>query len=169
MKFKINLRDEDFIAFNIFYIFRSKGGKRSITIGRCSVLIVAILAIIAFAVARGASKVLLVEAIVLLVIAILWFFLYPKLIKRSVGKRLIKMRRDGNLPYETEVELDFSDTQVSEKTESTFRETPYSDFINIQETDEYIYLEKNTAESLIIPLRCVEDKDALLSFLREKI
>lgn len=169
MKFKINLTDDDFIAFNIYYIFKSKGGKRSITIGRSSVLIVAILAIIAFAVARGASKVLLVEAVVLLVIAILWFFLYPNLIKRSVAKRLLKMRREGNLPYETEVELDFSESQVSEKTESSFRETPYSDFSQIQETDQYIYLEKHTAESMIIPLRCVEDKNALLGFLREKI
>lgn len=169
MYLKINLKDEDFIEFNSYYIMKSAKGKRSILIGRVSILIVAILATIIFFAANANSKFILAEAIVLLAIGIVWFLFYPRMIKKNIAKRVIKVRRDGGLPYESEVELSFLDDVIIEKTATTSRETPYTDFKEITQTDKYIYLAKFTQESMIIPLRCVNDKTAFLNFIKEKI
>ncbi len=169
MYLKINLRDEDFIEFNSYYILKSARGKRSVLFGRVSILIVAILATVIFFAANANSKFILAEAIVLLAIGVIWFLFYPKMLKNNIAKRVIKVRRDGGLPYESEVELSFLDDVIIEKTATTNRETPYTDFKEITQTDKYIYLAKHTQESMIIPLRCVEDKNAFLAFLKEKI
>lgn len=169
MNFKINLTDDDFIAFNTYYIFQSRAGKRSILIGRCSILIAAILVLIVSFVMKGGSRVVLIEGIILLVLAVIWFVLYPNLIKRNIAKRVRKLRREGNLPYESEVELSFSDTGITEKTETTCRETPYTDFREVTEAGQYIYLAKHTAESMIIPVRCLEDPHGFLAYIHERI
>ncbi|MBE6010730.1 MAG: YcxB family protein [Lachnospiraceae bacterium] len=169
MYLKINLNDEDFIEFNSYYIMKSARGKRSIMFGRVSILIVAILATIIFFAANANSKFIIAEAVVLLAIGVIWFVSYPRMIRKNIAKRVLKVRREGGLPYESEVELSFLDDVIVEKTATTTRETPYSDFKEITQTDKYIYLAKHTAESMIIPLRCLEDKNTFLAFLKEKI
>ena len=57
-------------------------------------------------------------------------------------------------------------TGITEKTEATCRETPYSDFREITQNDQYIYLAKHVAESMIIPLTGSDRKEIAEDLLR---
>lgn len=169
MKLHIDFDIEDFITFNIYHIFHSKGGRRTILFGRASILIIAIIAVLIFVVMQANRGMILVEAIIFLAIGIIWFISYPVVMKRSIRKRILKMRDQGNFPYAPEADVEFAEDEVIETTPESERRSPYADFREIAETDDYIYIAKVTAESMVIPLRCVEDKDALLKLLHEKI
>ena len=169
MILNLTLNDDDFIAFNIYHIFHSKQHMRAIRFGRFSILVIAILAIAVCAAARLNVKVLIPEAVILLAVAIIWVAFYPVRLKKSIAKRIRKMRRDGQMPEEAEVKLELAEEAVIESTAASVRETPYSDFRELVDTGEYFYLPKvSVNETLIIPLRCLEDKDAVRKFFVSK-
>lgn len=170
MTLNIHLTDKDYIAFNIYQAFHSRQGRRNLMLGKCMFFILALFAILCFVVAGAETGFLIVEIIVLMAFSVIWFFRYPKIAKRSIRKRILKLKDEGRLPYEADAVVEFSETEIIDRSEWSEQRTEYKDVQSVEiDPEGYVYLMKGAVEAIIIPDRYLENRDEFVKMIMERI
>ena len=170
MKFHISMNDDDYIEFNNFLAFNTKAGKGAITRGRFLGLAISAVIMLVLFIAKADNWLIITEACMLAVFSIAVYVLYPGSVKKSLKKRILKLKEDGHLAYVPESDLDFQNSEIFEVRPDGERHIPYTDIQSVSEAEDYIYLRKGAQEALVLPKRCLEGRDGeLLAFLRERV
>lgn len=97
MSFDISVDDNDYIEFNIFHLFNSKEGKKSITSGRLIAAIISVFAFVIINIFDNDKSGHLLYGIFLLIYSVVSFIRYPKRAKKKVKKNLTKLREEGRI------------------------------------------------------------------------
>ncbi|KAI4446846.1 hypothetical protein C823_001364 [Eubacterium plexicaudatum ASF492] len=86
MKYQIELNDEDYLRFNIFYATHSKVGQHNVKMARLAFPLVCVLAVVIFMMAGAATTFIIAEGVVLAAASVCWQFYLPKMMEKSVKK-----------------------------------------------------------------------------------
>lgn len=169
MKFHLSITEEDYIAFNIHHAFHSESGKKVIQFGRFVPTVVAAVFYMIFLLAGMERRLLIVEGVALLVVCLVGYFKYPDLYRKSLRNNILKLKKEGRLPFSPETDLEFTETEMIETAPDGVKHTPYDAVIAIDETAEHVFIKIGALQSFILPIRCLDGrKQELLDYLRNK-
>lgn len=169
MKYNISINDDDYLKFNIFYAYQSKGGKRSIRITQLVLPIFSVVFLSIFLLFSSDYAFILTEAVLLSALSVFWFFHAPKLLEKNVRKQLERLKKSGKLPYHPSSEIEFQDFRMVERYDQGEFRLDYADIENIYFENDSIYVFYTALQAFIIPYRCLGgDKDRVIALLMEK-
>lgn len=164
-EFKINLDDDDYLLFNQYHLLNSPSGKKSLMSFRFIIPFFCFMIIIIFCIAGSDFELILIEAIVLTILSILLIGFSKKKLLKSMNKRIIKMKKEGRLPYCNESILKFDDEKIHEITPNTENITKYLLIEKIAVTEKAIYIYFSTVQAYILPVTAFSDEKEKLKFL----
>ena len=169
MTFNIHLTDEDYINYNLLYSLYSEQGKKNLFRGRMIAPVVSLCALAIMAITGENWATLLAEAAFLLVICLIWWFIYPNILKKMVRKNIMRMKMSGRLPYSEDETLEFLDEEIVGTTEREVKRFRYEDIEKIDIYSEYILIWIDTVRAWILPAASLKGRRGeLLEFLKAK-
>lgn len=169
MTFKIRLTDEDYINYNLLYSIYSEQGKKNLFRGRMIAPVVSLMALAIMAICGENWATLLAEAAFLLVVCLVWWFIYPNILKKMVRKNIMRMKMSGRLPYSEEETLEFLEEEIVGTTEREVKRFRYEDIEKIDVFGDYILIWIDTVRAWILPEASLEGRRGeLLEFLKAK-
>lgn len=170
-EFKVNV-DDDYLLFNQYQLLNSRAGKRTLLSFNFIVPFVCLAFILIFIVADFDFQLILFEAIMLRILSILWICYSKKIIFKSIKKNIMKMKKEGRLPYTKEAILKFDDESIHEITPNTESKTNYSMIEKVSVTEKAIYLFINSVQAYILPVTAFSgemEKSKFLEFINLKV
>jgi hypothetical protein len=163
MKYNIDLNDNDYIEFNYSYLKHSKIGKYSLLVTRISfpfAMFIFVLALLIIDIERG---LVLTVAAVAVLSTVLWWFIVPAMMRWNIKKNIIKIKKDGKLPYNENASVEFLDDRIVETCEQGETIVKYSDIVNIYDEKDYFYIFYGSMQAFILPERCIGDSGFIKS------
>lgn len=171
-EFKINMDDDDYILFNKYDFLNSAVGKKSLMFFRLIIPFFCTMIIFMFIIANSDFLLILIEAIPMTIISILWIGYSKKLILKSMGKSIKKIKKEGKLLYLNETILRFDDEYIHETSPNTESKIKYSLVEKIVVTEKAIYIYSNYIQAYILPLNAFseeKEKQNFLDFINSKV
>lgn len=170
MKFEFELTEQDYIDFNMFYMYDSKYLRRQIKASHIICTIIPVLmGIFTLLVTDNKEYTFFILMIVLSIVILIFF---PKLFKRIILKKTKKYLFEKKNTVLGNKILEFDEEGINEKTSHGESVTKYSAIIDIKKSDKAIYLFNTAFSAFIIPVRVftsVEEKEKFLNFIKEKV
>lgn len=170
-EFKVNLVDDDFILFNQYHLLNSPNGKKSLLYFKYIIPFICFIFVLIFFIAGADTQLVLIQAIVMTIFSIFWIGFSKKMILKSMKKNLIKMKKDGRLPYSNEATIKFDEASIYEITPNTENRTNYSLIEKIAVTEQAIYFYFSSVQAYIIPMTVFSgeiEKQKFLEFINLK-
>ena len=168
MEFHFNylLSDQDYLDFNLFHTFMSKSGKKQYIRLRLLTSGLFFVAGILYLLMYGFHTDGILYFSIFTLCAILTYFTCKSLL-RSVVKRQIKFyRKQGKLPYSSEVTMTFTDACFIESTVTNKSEYVYSAICDAYlVNDRMFYLYTDTVRAFLLPVSAFENKAQLDAFV----
>ena len=140
MKFHITLTEEDYIAFNLDAMRHYPDAKKNMLLGRLTGLFFSAFVMLVLLAFRASEIVLLISGITLTYFSVVSFFRFPSIQEKSVRRKIERAAKEGKLPYESEKDIEFTDTEIITTTEKSMQRVAYGDIIRIVETPCRLYL-----------------------------
>lgn len=169
MEITYHVSEEDYINFNIDHWNRSKSmgkNRRILQIG--GAVGIFLIGSIAFDRVAGYDSPILRIAVALM-IALVWFFYFPRALNRSIVKTLKKMLQKNSFTGKQTISLE-EDCFVVTDTMSTTK-TSYESIDHISSGHDLFYIYTGTVQAVIIPLAAFRDaceKDRFFALLQER-
>lgn len=173
MKFDIKINEQDYIAFNKYYLRSSNVIKKTKNIVTFAML--GLCAILVFMFFYFNSFDTLIVPIVESVIICLFIFAYLLYfrthgINRSISNTIKRMKKDGKLPFEEESIVEFTDNMMHDKSKTTELKIEYDNIEKIIKTNKYLFVFIDSARATIIPIEQLgDDKDKVINLLQDKV
>ena len=171
-KFHINLNDEDYLNYNIFWMIKSPYGKKQMTKFRISIAI--LFAVVSFLslFGGGFSVTAWIGIIPYAILLVLFELLLNPFFVWMVKSNIKSLKSKGKMGYSSVSEMEFYDESFIEITPDNKSEQKYSmvERVSVIE-DKVIYIHVNNVMSYILPLSCFDSKEqynAFLDFIRTK-
>jgi hypothetical protein len=164
-EFKITLNDDDYILFNQYHLLNSPSGKKSLMSLRFIIPFICFMFITIFCIAGSDFELILIESILMTIISIFGIGFSKKKILKSMNKRIIKLKKEGRLPYSNEAILKFDDEKIHEITPDTENVTKYSLIEKIAVTENVIYIYISSLQAFILPVTAFSGEMEKLKFL----
>ena len=155
MEFEVQVTVEDYIQYNVCYSLNSRMGRSSRLLSQLYAVIVSIYTIFVLFVAKADLVLIVVEAVFLAVISLIWFFVYPRGIRRRMEKKIPKLQMDGRLPFEERGVMKLDDEGLEFSAEGFWKRVPYSKLVGIWEDVEHFFIRTGAMEGMIVPKRCI--------------
>ena len=169
MQLKVILSEEDYINYNIFANFYTSFGKRNVRNYRMMLPVALILVDIGIWLFTKDMFITSFEVIFTVIASVVWYFVCPKLLQRGVRKNIMKMKKDGELPYSKEEDLVFGDEEITGTTSREVKRVRYEDINRISMTDDYTYIWIDAGRAWIIPLHILGNRRGeFMEFLKVK-
>lgn len=168
MKISVVMTEEDYIAFNLFHAFHSPLIKKQFRQLRLFPFLMTAVLITVFYIMDMRRDLLIIDAVFLCLLNLFYFAYYPKIYKKSIRKNILKTKKEGKLLYPPEYALDFKEDGFIMNAPNKTANYAYSDITEICEENDVLYIYIGAQEAFVIPHHCLEHKDDLIAFLREK-
>ncbi len=171
-EFKVTLNDEDYLLFNQYHLLNSPSGKKYLTSVRFLIPFICFMVVVIFCIAGSDFGLILTEAILMAVFSVLCIAYSKKVILKSMNKRILKMKKEGRLPYSNDAVLMFDDEKIHEITPDTENITKYSLMEKVAVTEKAIYIYFSSMQAYILPVSVFStemEKDKFLDFINGKI
>ena len=168
MKITYELTENDYLHFNLFHIKNSSTGQKALGIQR-------ILSPIMFVIIAGLFSTItdtpfFIMFIPMFIIAILWFFFYPKYFYNSIIRQSKKMIKEGkNNGLLGEHTMTLTDEGISDLNQKGETKVKWSGIEMFKEDDEYFYLYNSSVSSYILPKRALSDEAEFRKMVRSKL
>lgn len=161
MRFNIKISEQDYIAFNKYYLHSSNVLKKTKNIvtftlaGLCLVIIIMFFYFNSF----DNLVVPIVESVIAGIFILAYIFYFRTVgINRSVNNTIKRMKKDGRLPFEENSEIEFTDEMIIDKSTITQTRLKYEDVEKIIKTEKYLFIFIDSARAIIVPLEQLNDK-----------
>lgn len=162
MRIVTQINDEDYIAFNNAYQFKSEEGRKRFTLYMVlfSIMLGMSVLIILTDLLNGMlnGKLHLSDYIVPIFITVycIYFLVAIKSrVRKKIRKRVEKYRQEGTLLYDPEATIDFTDEMIMEYTPKSTTRREWSEIKSIIADDEHYFLMHGPMQGMIIPIRCL--------------
>lgn len=153
MKFRINLTEEDYIDYNIFAGMNNPNGKKALMTGRLYMPIFLLVALIVIWILKKDAMFVLFEGIFFVIVSIIWVAVYPKVYKGMIRKNILKLKKNGKLPFFESEDFELTDEEIIGTTETEIRRCRYENLNKIDVTADCIYVWIDAARAWIFPTR----------------
>ena len=171
-KFNINLSDQDYLDYNIFWMIKSPYGKKQLTKYRIIIavffLIISFLSLFGGGFSGEAFLSLIPLAIVFLFIQLTFNYF----LTRSLKSQLKTLKKNGKMGYSAMAQMEFNEDSFVELTANNKTEQQYSSIERISVIDgKTVYIHVNNVMAYLLPISCFESKaqyDKFLEFIKTK-
>jgi hypothetical protein len=168
MDINYNLREEDYINFNVFYLKNSKTAIRSLNLQRYLAPVFFI--IMSYVLSLAGDKPFVGLFITFLITSILWIVFFPKYFYSSVTRRIKKMIKLGEyVGFCGDHVLTITDEGIVESTSNGQTKVNWSGIIGFKEDSDYFYLFNSSGGAFIIPKRELTDVEEISNYLKPKV
>ncbi len=162
MRFHIYLNNEDYIAMNEYLQMHSPAGKQQMLIGRflTAIFSAAIFLLVFLVGVHG--RLLIIEAVVLILLSIYNFFNYPNAVKKSIRRKADQICKSGRLPYDPDSMVEFTEECIFEYSQVSSHRFEYREIHSIGCYEGYIFVMFSAVQGIILPIRCLEGAEGQL-------
>lgn len=164
-EFKITLDDADYLLFNQYHFLNSPIGKKSLLFFRFIIPFICFMFIVVLLILNSDFQLILIEAILMTFVSIFWIGNSKESILKSMKKRIMKIKKEGRLPYSSESLLKFDNESIHETTPNTENRTKYSLIEKIAVTEKAIYIYYSSVQAYILPVNTFSEEMEKLKFL----
>lgn len=162
---------EDYLAFNEYHLIHSKQGKKALLMFKILTPFLSFLAILVFWIAEADIDLIIALIITLSIVSIIMSFYSKKIWLKAIKNNIIKLEKDGKLPFEKVSTFILNDDCIIEKGAKTQTSIQYDAIEKIVCSDQAIYVYFSAIQAFVIPFRSFESdehKNDFLAFLEEK-
>lgn len=176
MRIVTQINDEDYIAFNNAYQFKSEEGRKRFTLYMVlfSIMLGMSVLIILTDLLNGMlnGKLHLSDYIVPIFITVycIYFLVAIKSrVRKKIRKRVEKYRQEGTLLYDPEATIDFTDEMIMEYTPKSTTRREWTDIKSIIADDEHFFLMLGPMKGVIVPFRCLGSEiNTFMPYVQQK-
>ena len=175
MRVVLQINDEDYVAFNIAYQFKSADGEKSVKKYKILYALMIAATVLLFLLwtldSFLSGKFLFADAVAPLVLGIYTIVLlatFKSRICKRIRKKVESFRKEGSVAYDSEATLDFTDEMIMEYTPRSTTRREWSDIKRIIVDDEHCFLLIGAMRGIIIPFRCLEDVNSFMNYILQK-
>ena len=179
-QFKFFLTEKEYLDFHIFHFTTAPSYKKLLWMMRliipalsAAMILVNVLSADDPALTPEENRAGVIGfAVILSSLSIAWFFLAKPLWFSAIKRQLRRAKKDGKLPYDKEVLLQFDDEFITETIDGTETKTRYASIDKIAFGSDAIYLYFSAVQAYLVPASVFYTKDqkqAFLAFLESKI
>ena len=165
-KFNVNLTDDDYLDYNIFWTTKSYYGKKQMI--KLRIIIAALFGVISlFTLFRGGfSPYSFLGVIPCLIAFIIFEAALNSILVGSIKSQIKSLKKKGKMAYSQVAEMEFSEHAFTETTPTNKTEQHYSSIERISIFHErVIYIHVNSIMSYILPISCFDSKEQYEKFL----
>ena len=159
------LSEKDYWELNKFHLLYSKSGKRSINLMRLTVPMILLAFILLSDVWEVEFNTILLEIIIFTIGSIVWLFAAKPVVLFRAKRHIATMKKDGKLPFEKNVSLQFDEDFVIGTTERGESKIRYTAIEKTCVGSDAIYIYTNAVQAHIIPLYVFESQEQISGFL----
>lgn len=165
-QFNVNLSDQDYLDYNVFWAIRSPYGKKQVTAYRVVLAFVFLGFIFLSLYGGGFSTVSLVGVIPLVIVGVLAQVFLTRFLGWTLKEYVKSLEKKGKMGYSPSSVIEFYDDNFVESAEFNRTEQKYSAIERISIVDnKVIYIHVNNIMSYILPISCFESEEQYKSFL----
>lgn len=151
MEIRYTLTEQDFIDLNLHHIKTSKARKKNILIQRLIGPAVFLLGI--FVGHRVTDIPQWYWSIFFVLAGTIWFFLYPRRIKKAIRSQILKMLKEGdNRGLLADQTLRIDEDGLNFSNEYSENKVKWSAFTRVDITDKHIFIFNSSVSAHIIPV-----------------
>lgn len=171
-RFDITLTEEDYIAYNQFHAFESPQGKKQMKRSRLLLVGITAVLIVSLGLHMGRNTVFAFYTAAMVLYLVVYLLFYKKIVMFFLKRHIKRTKKQGKLPYEPVVTMEFYADHFVEIAPSSRTEQRYSSIERIYVVpDQFVLLYLNTITAGILPisqLRQQVELEDFLAFLSEK-
>ena len=169
--FHVNISENDYLDYNIFWQLKSPYGKNQILFFRIFLAVIVLAG--AFISLRGNYSIdSFLGVTPILLVGIIFELLLNRLFYHVLKSHIKGLSKKGKMGYSSTSVMEFNEDGFAETTQENKTEQKYSAIERISiVNDKMIYIHTNNIMAYILPLSCFESKeqyDAFLNFIRTK-
>ncbi|WP_416825623.1 YcxB family protein [Ectobacillus polymachus] len=164
MRVEYELKEEDFLAFQLYFVKHSKTVQRSLILQRFLIPILFIL--VSFFISYSTHSPLLSLFLVYFIAAVLWIILWPNYFYGIIRRRTKKMLREGkhtNLLGKCVVTV--TEKEIIEESPTERSSVRLALIDKVEENDDYIIIFLNAIKACMIPKRSFPDEQSEKDFI----
>lgn len=165
-RFEVNLNDNDYIAYNQFYMINSKSGKQSIAGFRIILSVVLGLVIAVLMIAKGFTLDSLIDVSPYVILLILCHVFLKKYFAWSAKIAVKNAKKNGKAAYSPHTVFEFYDDYFVSIDDYSRTEQKYSVIEAVSVIrGKYVYIHLNSVASQIITYSAFESEEQYKDFL----
>lgn len=168
MQINAHFTDDDYVAFRLFYNQYDARNRRLILFNRSRALLVSAIFVLLFVYLGYEKSFILIESAILGLLSLLWFFFYPSYFIFMVRRSIKKMKKKGTPLFSEQMTYDFKENEIVSTTDTRTSIIPYSSVKEISKTADCLYIHLYENSLLPLPLRFIENPDALIDLINQK-
>lgn len=164
-EFNVTLSDDDYLLFNKYHLLNSPIGKKGLMSIRFFIPFICFMFVIILCIAGSDFGLILIESILMTIISIIWIGFSKKVFLKSMNNRILKMKREGRLPYSNQAIFKFDNEKIQEITPDSESVIKYSLVEKIAVTENAIYIYISSVQAYILPVTVFTDEMEKVKFL----
>ena len=165
-KFNVNITDNDYLDYNVFWMTRSHYGKKQITKLRIFIAVLIALYISAMLFSGSFASGTFLSSMPLVIFLAFLFIFMVKIMEWTLKASIKSLRKKGKMGYSPTSVVEFLNETFIETTPENKTEQKYSSIERISLVDnKMIYIHVNNVMAYIIPVSCFESVEQYQSFL----
>ncbi len=174
MKFQynVNVNDQDYLDYHIFWMLRSPYGKKQMVSFRIVITVIFAVFILISLFGGKFTVDAFIGILPLLILLLLFHMLLAKFVVWSIKGQLRTLKKSGKMGYSPDAVIEFGEDRFVEMTPDNKTEHTYSAIERVSIVDDkVIYIHINNVMSYILPFSCFESKgqyDDFFRFLKTK-
>lgn len=166
-QFHVNLSDQDYLDYNMFWAIKSPYGKKQMITLRFTLAVLFGVLVFITLYKDAFSTASLIGVIPLLIVFILVQVLFTRFFAWTLKGFVKSLKKKGKMGYSPSSVIEFGDNSFVETTELNTTELKYAAVERISIVDnKLIYIHVNNVMSCILPFSCFESEEQYKSFLR---
>jgi hypothetical protein len=171
-EFKIVSDESEYLLFNEYHFLNSRNGKNLLMFYRLLVPVVSLLTVVILYVLDPDLQAALITGFVMTIFSIFGVVFAKKMLLTSIKNAIVKLKKDGKLPYNSQSTLRFNDESIHEITPESEHKIKYSKIEKVAVTENAVYVYFGSVQAFILPMNAflneIEKRD-FLDFISEKI
>ena len=167
-----HVTDEDYLDFQYHHMNQTKLDKKTAWIFRLTGPVVVAIVLLLFWIAGADKVLLLLEAVVLTIFAIIWLIRWKQLMMRSLRKKLQKQAKTNQRPYCSQSTYQFEEDVFIVSDGETEIKSAYSTILQAFVTETALYLYVSPTNAFILPLHHftgTAQRSEFLTWLKSKL
>lgn len=171
-QFNVNVNDQDYLDYNIFWIIRSPYGKKQIKTLRITITVFVAILILISLFSGGFSLESILGILPMIIVLLLFQFFLTKFFSWSLKEHIKALKKSGKMGYSPSSVIEFYEDSFVEITPDNKIEQRYSSIERISVVDnKMMYIHVNNIMAYMLSLSSFKTKeqyDEFFEFIKTK-
>ena len=164
-EFDYTITEKEYIDFNCYHAIHSPAGKKTLLILFLVMPTIFLIQLI-FDVSSGRTEYIVGKAVLFAAYSGVWALILKPLMLLSVRVNTLLLKKNGKLPYDSQVELKFDEEFIYEKTSLTEIKMSYAKLERIAVGKTGVYLYHTVLSAFVIPNNVFANEAQRYDFLQ---